>query len=302
MREQEPFDLQQLYVFHVAAGSRTFTEAAERLHISQSAVSHAIRKLEKSAGSRLFARNRPPVRLTGPGRLLAESCSRIFTDLRRCREAMLRSDAKTLVGRLKVGATVEFGNSILARGVAPFLEKHPLIEMGFTFSHDLLRPLLADELDLIIDCQVHAREELARKPLFREQYMLVAAPALVDRLHIRRLQDLSRAVWLTLDSGGDWWQRFLAQLPSAIELSPDRMLPVNHLRGLINMASSGVGVALVPAYCVQNELQNGSLKRMFPNVRIREDKFFLYCLKDRLTDPNIVAFTKFARRLHLAPR
>lgn len=302
MHEQEPFDLQQLYVFHVAAGSRTFTEAAERLHISQSAVSHAIRKLEKSAGSRLFARNRPPMRLTGPGRLLAETCGRIFTDLRRCRETMLRSDAKTLIGRLKVGATIEFGNSVLACSVAPFLEKYPALEMSFTFSHDLLRPLLADELDLIIDCQVHAREELARKPLFREQYMLVAAPSLIEKLRIRRLQDLNRAVWLTLDSDGGWWQRFLVQLPSNAELSPDRMLPVNHLRGLINLASSGAGVALVPAYCVQSELRNGSLKRMFPHVRIREDKFSLYCLKERQTDPSIVAFTKFARRLHLAPR
>ncbi|HNW33533.1 MAG TPA: LysR family transcriptional regulator [Candidatus Ozemobacteraceae bacterium] len=297
--QQESFDLQQLWTFFVAASSRTFTEASERLHISQSAVSHAVRKLERSAGFALIIRDRAPLQLTEPGRLLFETCGRIFPDLRRCREMMHQSASNDLVGRMRVGATVEFGNSILARGMAPFLQKYPQLEMEFTFSHDLLKPLLADELDLIIDCRGYTRKGISRKTLFREKYVLVAAPELLNAAKVKRLSDLNHLIWLTLDSDGDWWQRFLAQLPPDVALSPRRLLPVNHLRGLINMAATGVGIALVPAYCVQSELRQGCLKMLFPDVQIREDRFFLYCKSYREAEPKLVSFTKFVKGLSL---
>lgn len=78
-------DLQPLLTFHVAAGSTTFTEAAERLNISQSAVSHAIRKIERNVGQQLFVRDQTPIRLTKAGQLLFETCEKIFLDLQRCR-------------------------------------------------------------------------------------------------------------------------------------------------------------------------------------------------------------------------
>jgi len=239
MHLQEQFDLQQLFTFYVAAGSRTFTEAAERLHVSQSAVSHSIRKLERSVGFRLIVRDHAPIRLTESGRLLFETCGRVFSDIGRCRDAIHQSDPKTLAGRLMVGATVEFGNSVLASGIAPFINKHPNIEIGFTFSHELLKLLRADELDLIIDCRVHTRQDLSRTVLFREKYVLVAAPKLMKTANIDCLADLERVSWLSLDAEGNWWQRLLVQLPPKSELNPTRLIPVNHLRGLINMAVWG---------------------------------------------------------------
>lgn len=295
----ESFDLQQLYTFYVAAGSRTFTEASERLHVSQSAVSHAIRKLEQSAGFRLIVRDRSPVRLTDQGQRLYETCGRVFADLRRCREALQQSSGRNLAGRLRIGATVEFGNSILARGAAPFLKRHPRLDVQFTFSHDLVRPLLADELDLIIDCRVHAREELFRTCLFRETYVLVASPALIGSARLREIGDLERVSWLSLDADGEWWQRFLAHLPAGAGVNPRRLLPVNHLRGIIHLAMEGAGVALVPAYCVQAELARGSLRQLFPELHIPEDRFFLYCREYRRNEPAVAAFTRFVKGLRL---
>ncbi|MFZ2955524.1 MAG: LysR family transcriptional regulator [Candidatus Ozemobacteraceae bacterium] len=290
-------DLQPLFTFYVTATSPTFTEAAERLNLSQSAVSHAIRKLERSVGLRLLVRDQTPIRLTEAGQTLFQTCERVFLDLQRCQDLLRQDDSRPLTGRLRMGATVEFGNSVLSRKIAPFLQEHPRIEPSFTFSHELLKPLLADELDVIIDCKAHARAELSQVSLFRERYVLVAAPSLIERERVRCLSDLERVSWLTIDPAGEWWQRLLVQIPPGTELSPRHMLPVNHLRGLINLAVAGVGVGLVPAYCVLHEVRQGWLQVLFPRLQIREDRFSLYCKRLRRENPKIRAFVTFMKQM-----
>ncbi len=292
-----PLDLQPLHTFYVTATAPTFTEAAERLHLSQSAVSHAIRRLERSVGQRLFDREQTPVRLTEAGQTLYQTCERVFHDVHQCREQLVAHGERPLAGRLRIGATVEFGNSVLARQIGPFLAAHPDIEPSLVFSHELLKPLLADDLDLIIDCRAHAHTGLAQVTLFRERYVLVAAPGLLKKTPIRMLTDLSRLDWLSIDANGAWWERLLVQVPPKTELSPRRLVPVNHLRGLINLAVAGVGVALVPAYCVLHELRYRWLRVVLPRLQIREDRFSVYCKRLRRHTPKVEAFIDFVRRL-----
>lgn len=293
----QQLDLPRLSTFFVCASCETFTEAAERLSLCQSAVSHAIGKLERSLGQRLFERDQSPMRLTETGRILFQTCERIFLDLRQCGERLSQEGEHPLSGRLRVGTTVEFGNSVLAREIAPFLRDNPGIEPSLTFSHELLKPLLADDLDVIIDSRAHAREDLARVPLFRERYVLVAAPSLLPRRGIRRLPDLERLAWLTIDRNGEWWQRLLVQLPPGTELNPGHFIPINHLRGMINLAVAGVGIALVPAYCVRSEVREKRLRVLFPRLQISEDRFSLYCKRLRRDSPKIRAFLEFMRNL-----
>ncbi|OGK11339.1 MAG: hypothetical protein A2W80_05015 [Candidatus Riflebacteria bacterium GWC2_50_8] len=290
-------DLQPLLTFHVTASSATFTEAAERLSISQSAVSHAIRKIERSIGQQLLVRDQVPIRLTDAGKALFDTCERIFLDLQRCRDQLQHDAERPLTGRLRLGAPVEFGNSVLARRIAPFLKANKGIEAGFTFSHELLKPLLADELDVIIDSRTHVRDDLMRASLFRERYVLVASPSLIKDEKIRRLSDLERVPWLTTDPSGKWWQRLLVQLPEGAELNPCRLLPVNHLRGMVQFAVAGVGVALIPAYCVLYEVRQGWLKVLFSHLQISEDRFYMYCKKMRCDNPKIQAFLSFMQQL-----
>ncbi|HNV70950.1 MAG TPA: LysR family transcriptional regulator, partial [Candidatus Ozemobacteraceae bacterium] len=205
-------DLQPLQTFYVAATSRTFTEAAERLCLSQSAVSHAVARLEQSLRLSLFERIGTKSRLTDAGKRLLSSCERVFDELRQCRDELTRRDPHAISGQLRLGTTVEFGNGVLAAKIAPFLQQYPQLDLSLTFSHDLVSPLLAGNLDLIIDCWVHPREDLWQVKLFREKYVLVAAPAFAQTMRLRRLSDLGRVSWLTLDPAGAWWHRLLVQL------------------------------------------------------------------------------------------
>lgn len=268
-------DLAHLRAFHAVVKAGGFSAAAERLHRTQSAVSHAVNKLERSAKVRLLDRRGRRAVPTAEGKLLNEACERVFATLEEAQEALQR-ERKRAEGRIRLGATVEFGTSVLMRHIRPFLEAHPGIEMDFVLSHDLLTPLLRDDVDLAIDCVAHPNPELERTPLFREAYMVACAPDYLAAHRIEEPADLARCTVLSIDKGCSWWERFLGTFPKSRRPSFGRIVAINHIRGLITAASSGLGVLLAPSYSVKGELECGALVPLFPAIRPLEDRFALY--------------------------
>lgn len=266
-------DLYQLRAFFVSAQTLNLTEAAGRLFVTQSAVSHAISKLEKSAGTELLRKAGRRLALTEAGRTLYRACETVFYELEKAEEA-LRSGAAGGAGPVRLGATVEFGTTLLVKHLAPFIKRNPGVPLDLYFSHDLLRPLLNDELDLVIDCRDHRQPGLEKTPLFREEYSVIASPSLAAGLRAPR--DLDRFTVLSLDKGCAWWKNFLQALPAAERPSFPRVMELNHIRGVINAALESVGVGFVPKYCVTKELKTGALRHVFPGLKLLEDNFAVY--------------------------
>lgn len=294
-------DLQQLRAFTLVVQTGSFSAAASRLHRTQSAVSHAVRKLEESAKVRLLDRRAREVRPTEEGERLYRACESVFATLDEVQEELQR-DRKRAEGRIRLGATVEFGCSVLMRYIQPFLEAHPGIEMDFHLSHDLLKPLQREDIDLAIDCGEHPLAELERTPLFREAYMVACSPAYLAAHRIHDPSDLARCTVLSLDKECAWWERFLTALPKARRPKFGRVVAINHIRGLITAAVNGLGVLIAPSYSLQGELERRALRPLFPSIRPVEDRFWLYqksaksrlvkhqLLKDYLVDLNPAEF------------
>ena len=266
-------DLYQLRTFFTAAQTLNFTEAAARLFVTQSAVSHAIKKLERSAGEELLRKSGRRVTLTEAGRTLYKACETVFYELEKAQEALKAGRGRS-GGTIRLGATVEFGTTLLIKHLAPFIKKHPQVHIDFQFSHDLLRPLLNDEVDLIIDCRDHKVPGLDKTPLFREEYAVIASPALAAG--IRRPADLAGCRILSLDKDCAWWKNFQDALPQADRPALSDVTELNHIRGLINAAIESLGVGFVPKYCVTKELKAGTLENVFPRLELLEDRFAVY--------------------------
>ncbi|MBN2055647.1 LysR family transcriptional regulator, partial [bacterium] len=268
-------DLQQLRAFYFLARTGSYTATARRLSRTQSAISHAIRKLEESAGVKLVDRSGSRFQLSEEGRRLFAACESVFSTLERVAEDIshLRGGGR---GLLRLGATVEFGSSILMQHMGPFLKAHPDLDVEFHMHHELLAGLLRDDLDIIIDCKEHQQPELERVVLFREAYVIVAAPEYCRSNRLIAIEDLGRTVILSLDRELTWWHRLLFSLPPENRPCFDRVIPINHIRGMIVAARHGLGVALVPKYSVLTELGEGSLEMVFPSLDLHEDRFCIY--------------------------
>ncbi len=286
-------DLYQLKTFFVFGKVFSFTEAADILNLTQSAVSHSVRKLEASADVKLVERTGRRFKLTRAGRELYRIAESVFYQLEEAEE-ILKGIREASMQSVTIGSPVEFGVSILLRHIRQFVETHPDIHLNFHFSHHLAEPFIRDEVDFIIDCKEQAFSNTEKIRLFHEQYVAIASPAYIRKHGIGRVEDLNRVNVLSLDEEGEWWHNFLVSIPHR-EVSFRKVNTINHVRGLIHGATEGLGVAFVPRYTVINELETGVLVDPFPDVKPIADLFCIYIKREKLkTEKNrqVVSYLK----------
>ncbi len=274
-------DLYHLKTFFFLAKVKNFTKAASLLFVTQSAVSHAIKKLEASVDTPLFKRKGKTLSLTNAGHTLFASCEKIFYEIERADQDIARFKKEAKVS-IRIGSTVEFGTSILIKHIKDFLDAHPDILLDFLFSHHLESPLVQDEVDLIIDCKEHLLPNLEKIYLFQEQYITIASPAFVMENKIRSVEDLGKINILSNDKHLKWWQNFITAIPEKKQTCLKNVVQINHIRGIINGAISGLGIGFVPKYTVLRELEEKILIDPFPWIKPGADHFNIFIKKEKL--------------------
>jgi DNA-binding transcriptional LysR family regulator len=267
-------DLYQLKTFYTLARTKSFTRCAQELFITQSAVSHAIRKLENSLDQTLVIRKGSRFQLSASGKELFESCAAVFPELERARKKIRLLGSRP--EPLSLGSVMEFGATVLMKNMTGFFRLHPDLHVDFTLIPEPLEPFLNDEFDIMVDCRDHTSPLLLKTRLFRETYAVIAAPELLAGSPVDQVRDLERCTVLSMDREGAWWNNFLHALHPGDRIRFNRVIMINHVRGIINACLSGLGVGFVPRYTVLRELEEGSLVSLFPDLRLLEDNFYIY--------------------------
>ena len=290
-------ELNKLKTFYTLAQTQNYSNCAQKLFVTQSAVSHAIKSLETSLDVKLIDRTKRGFSLTGEGDALFETCSRVFFELEKTREALRR--ARNYPEVVRLGSPVEFGISILLKNMKHFFDRHPHIHVDFHLSHNLLAPLLSDELDMVIDCRPHVNPEIQVIPLFREEYAVIASPDYVAANAVSEIEDLERCNILSLDKELAWWNNFIHVLPVERRAVFNRVTVINHIRGIINAALCGMGIGFVPKYTVLKELAQGALILLFPELDILNDRINIYIKKKRAGLNKNILIVEFLKGVRL---
>lgn len=276
-------DLYQLRTFYTLCLNGNYTTTAEKLLITQSAVSHSIRKLEESINARLidkykYKSNRK-FALTSEGEILFTHCKKIFQQIEEACEDLKELKSEKIV--MKIGAPVEFGSIVLVRQIAEFKKKFNQFNINIEFHNNILPYLLRDEVDIIIDCKLHRHDDLVSIPLFREEYVVICSKNYLKQKKIKRPNDLENCTILSMDEDGKWWDRFNFSLPEKKRTSFNQIMQINHIRGIINGTLSSIGIGLVPKYTVIEELHNKNLIQLFPQIKLSEDRFSIFVKKGK---------------------
>lgn len=267
-------DLNKLKTFYVLSQVKNYSKCAEKLFVTQSAISHAIKNLEQSLDMELVEKKKAGFSLTVEGEILFRNCQTIFAEIEKTKESLLKS--KGYPELIRLGSTVEFGMSIVLKSMRLFFDKHPDIHIDFRLSHNLFQPLLDDELDMIIDCRPHAHPELKSINLFREEYSVIASPEYIRQHEIVKLEDLGRCNILSIDKELVWWSNFINVIPIAWQKIFNRITEINHVRGIIIATLGSIGVGFVPKYTILRELEQGSLVELFPELDILNDNINIF--------------------------
>lgn len=221
-------DLNKLKTFYTLAKAGSYTGCAKRLCLTQSAVSHAIKKLETELGFELVDRAGRKFRLTREGEFIFRRCADIFPRIDDTLDSLAAGRGHRI--SLTLGAPVEFGSSVLLKGIAPFLSSHPHIHVDFFLDPYLLEPLLSDDLDIIVDCIPHVHESLVCVPLMREEYVVIATPWYVADHRIQTITDLSRCSLLSFDKDLLWWKNFINALAGKADFGCDTVIRISSVR------------------------------------------------------------------------
>ncbi len=274
-------DLYQLKTFFTLAKAESFTKAAEILFVTQSAVSHSIKKLETSLSTQLILRKGKTLVLSEAGKSLFRSCEKIFYELEKADQdiALFREKVKFSI---TIGSPVEFGTTILINHIRTFLDTNPDIHLDFLFSHHLMKPLIRDEVDLAVDCRDLQQPGFEKIHLFREQYVTIASPEFVLQNKVKTIDDFERINILSNDKNLNWWNNFLIAIPEEKRSCLKNIIQINHLRGIINGAMAGLGIGFVPKYTVMRELKESSLVDPFPHIKPGADTFNIFIKKEKL--------------------
>ncbi|MGI6230256.1 MAG: LysR family transcriptional regulator [Tractidigestivibacter sp.] len=255
-------NFQTIDYFIAVADERSFTKAAERLHVSQQTVSANIASAERELGVRLLERS-VPLRLTYAGEQFLSYAIKIAAD-RRAMGQELRDIAKNESGRLRVGVTATRGHIIMPRAIAMFQRAHPGISISlFEGENDELSEVLGEgRLDMIVATVDRETPGLVVHELFREQVVLLVSQALLDRLY----GDQAEAVVLQVegdcdlfpladcpflmmgekDVSGEFSRRALARAG----IKPNVRVMSTNSETLMALALRGVGACFVPSELV----------------------------------------------------
>jgi DNA-binding transcriptional LysR family regulator len=167
------FDPIHLESFLAVARTRNFTEAGRRLGLQQSTVSQHIRKLEDSAGRRLFVRDTHNVTLTADGEAMTGFAHTILDTNLRARRYFAGSQVR---GRVRFGTSEDFVSTRLPELLRDFVRQHTLVdlELKVGVSATLYEHLDAGELDLVL-AKRRPGDDLGQL-VWRDRLAWVAAP------------------------------------------------------------------------------------------------------------------------------
>jgi LysR family cyn operon transcriptional activator len=184
-------ELRHLRYFIALAGSLNFTRAAERVHVTQSTLSHQIRQLEDEVGQPLFDRVGKRVVMTEAGDSFLAYASRALQEIDRGLSE-LKTQGVSMSGVVRIGATHTFNLGFIPECVAKFLARNTTVKVVIEeLPADAIATRLdAGELDFGIAYRPELRSDLRFEPLFNEELVLVVANShpLAQRKRIRMIE------------------------------------------------------------------------------------------------------------------
>lgn len=283
--------LNGLRAFEAAARHLSFTLAASELNVTQTAISHQIRRLEEELGIRLFVRQNRALALTPEARDYLPGVRAAFNDLRLATDRLLRKDDDKV---LTVSTLASLAAKWLLPRLTDFQEQHPGIDVRITTSTSLV-DFQRDNVDAAICYGRGQWPGLRADWLMADELFPVCSPSLLrgDK-PLRQPEDLKGYPLLhTSNANSDDWRLWLtaAGLPGDIARQPG--ITFDMIFMTIQAAIDGIGVAMGRTSYVQDDIAKGRLVVPFKIALPADAGFYLVAPEGRREAPKLAAFREW---------
>jgi DNA-binding transcriptional LysR family regulator len=286
-------DWDKLRIFQAAAEAGSFTHAGETLGLSQSAVSRQVSALESDLGAPLFHRHARGLILTEQGETLLKAVHDVSMKLDAVRSRLIDSRDKPS-GDLRVTTTLALGANWLASRLGEFTDLFPEVKLQLLLSDDEL-DIGMREADVALRLREPIQPDLIRRRLFTVHFHAYASAEYLKKAgQPRTLEDLDRHRLVAF--GAPTATHLLYDLNSLLTVGRDPKNPraphlsINNLAAIIRAVEHGVGIAVLPDYCVA---PNSGLVRLLPQADMPEMDCFLVYAEEMKNVARVQAFRDF---------
>ncbi|CUT13015.1 Glycine cleavage system transcriptional activator GcvA [Bradyrhizobium sp.] len=274
--------------FEAAARHLSFTLAASELSVTQTAISHQIRRLEEELGIRLFVRQNRALALTPEARDYLPGVRAAFNDLRLATDRLLRKDDDKV---LTVSTLASLAAKWLLPRLTDFQEHHPGIDVRITTSTGLV-DFQRDNVDAAIRYGRGQWPGLRADWLMADELFPVCSPSLLrgDK-PLRCPEDLKSHMLLhTSNANSDDWRLWLTAAGQPADIARQPGITFDMIFMTIQAAIDGIGVAMGRTSYVRDDIAKGRLVVPFKIALPADAGFYLVAPEGRREAPKLAAF------------
>jgi DNA-binding transcriptional LysR family regulator len=258
-------DWDKLKIFHAVAQAGSFTEASGILNLSQSAISRQIQSLEQTLKTSLFERHARGLSLTEDGEILFKTANEVIIHLKGVETSLMEKKEKPS-GKLIVTTVVGFGSIWLTPRIKEFMDKYPEMEVEVIVTDKEL-DLSTREADIAIWMRQPTQLSYIQKKLIDINYHIYGSPKyLEENGYPNTVKDLDKHKFIVYGKGTpsplsqtDW----ILKVGKKDSSKRKSVMRVNNIYSLLLAVESGVGLAALPDYMVQ---EKSTLVKVLPNV------------------------------------
>ena len=251
-------DVRQLEMFRAVAEEGGFTRAAQRLRVSQSAVSRQVKLLERELGSLLLHRTGKGVTVTGPGELLLKAANRIHRDLQDV-AWQISETQKLQRGMLSLGGGMTVCMHVLPRLLKKFRSLYKEVDLRVTSgtSEGILRLMRNHQVDLGLLTLPIVATDLEVQPALKEEMVVVTAPRhSLTRQRAVEPRSLGRHPLILFEQGSNT-RKVLDQFFLEQEIPANVAMETENVEIIKAMVASGVGITLIPYAAIAQDMRSG---------------------------------------------
>src|SRR5437867_5636033 len=280
-------NVNDLLAFLAVARDKSFTRAAAKLGVSQSALSHTIRGLEARLGLRLLTRTTRSVSPTEAGERLLQTVGHRFEEIEAELESLSELREKP-AGTIRISAGEHAVNAILSPALMKFLPRYPDIKVEIAVDHSLI-DIVAQRYDAGVRSGEQVAKDMIAVRIGPDMRMaVVGAPSyFAKRSPPKKPQDLTEhnCINLRLPTYGGLYAWEFEKGDGELRVRVDGQLVLNSTAQMLKAALAGFGLAYVPHDVAQPHVAEGRLNRVLEDWCPPYTGYHLYYPSRRQSSP-----------------
>lgn len=282
-------DLSKLRLFYAIAQEANVTKAAEKLSVTQSALSKSLTDFEQRINTKLFDRYSKGMRLTPQGERLYGHAKKIFEE-QEAFEKIFYETEDEIEGELRILTTPYVGTDWLVPHLKGFLKKHPQLTVKIILSDEEIRGL--NDADVAICGFIPHQPPLIQEPMFTLAIRLFASPEYLKEFGTPQTpEDLDHHRIIYNEDNYMPYGNWILNVGHSISVSPRKpYIQIYSLHGLINSALQGLGIIEAPNL---TSIMNSGLKEILPDVAGPQVPYYFIFSNNRKNSKKINALFKY---------